>query len=257
MRAGEANYGVDSLERSSPATLATLASAAWLGRKPLFWGRYFHRAGQVAADGRLASHYDGALENRFLHVEGIRLAIIARQTEHVGGTQAQAGADAAANAEAIFAELSSAYLADACPAPLVFLDVEDRPHLSPSYWKGWAEALVAQSQVRSGGRVGLRPALYANPMEPKTWSALRQAVAGGAQCFGAWVARYPSPQFTRRQWDERQTKPLGGCPAPLLAWQYWASAEDAPSSVDFDVSVVSPRVSAAELLGGLPLPPDN
>ena len=83
--------------------------------------------------------------------------------------------------------------------------------------------------------------------------ALRQAMANGADCGGAWVARYLNDGCTRfPDWDDAFVTPAGGAPCPILIWQY---AGDCCSG-SIDCSQTNPELDPnASLLQYLALPP--
>jgi hypothetical protein len=195
-----------------------------------------------------------ARENAFLRAHGIRLLPIARQTAHVKGDGALGVADAKRNVDAIFEALPPSYLAGADPAILVYLDVETDDPLAADYYEGWSTTLLSYSQQRSGGTVSFRPALYAGPKRPDTWAALRAALARGCLCYGAWIARYYYDSPIPHAWDDALVTPEEGSPVPLLAWQYWASADDAPPEWNFDSTLINPA-HADVFLDGLAQPP--
>jgi hypothetical protein len=107
----------------------------------------------------------------------------------------------------------------------------------------------------SGGSVKFKPAIYANTRDDRTWSGLARALTGGSSCFGVYVARYyyesPKPDHG---WQPSVLTPTGGVTPPILAWQYWASADGAPPAENFDTNIASPYHSDA-LLDGLIIPP--
>ena len=245
--------GLDSLAVPRATTLKNAASATYLGQPPAFWGRYFHRPGQINSSGKKDSMYS-AKENAFLRANNIRLLPVARQTGRVDGTGADGAADARHNVDAIYAEIPPAYLAGADPKVLVYLDVEGGNPLSAAYYRGWSETLLQYSQSASHGHVTLRPALYSGPLVDRTWTALRTALGAGAACFGAWMARYPHTDYQSIDWDEGHITPTQGAPIPILAWQYWESANDAPAALNFDTTLVSPFHSDV-FLNGLIMPP--
>jgi hypothetical protein len=246
--------GIDSLAVSSHAALKKASSAAYLGQAPAFWGRYFYAPGQINSSGHKDTHYSAA-ENGFLRSEGIRLLPIARQTGHVG-TDAETGSiDARRNVHAILECFPAAYLAGADPNVLIFLDVEPAVSLDPGYYAGWSSTITTYSDQVSGSSVKFKPAIYANARDDRTWNALARALAGGSLCFGVYVARYyygsPKPD---RGWQPSILTPAGGVRPPILAWQYWASADEAPRDENFDTNIASPYHSDV-LLDGLIMPP--
>jgi hypothetical protein len=246
--------GIDSLVVSSSDALANATSADYLGQAPAFWGRYFYAPGQINSSGHKDSHYSAA-ENGFLRSNGIRLLPLARQTGRVGTDSATGSIDARHNVDAIFECFPPAYLAGADPNVLVFLDVEPEVPLDPDYYAGWSSTITTYSSQASRGSVEFKPAIYASTRDDATWSGLARALAGGSSCFGVYVARYfygsPKPD---RGWQPSILTPTAGVTPPILAWQYWASADDAPADENFDTNIASPYHSDA-LLDGLIMPP--
>lgn len=245
--------GIDSLAVSSAAALANAQSGTFLGQKTAFWGRYFYAPGQINSQGKPDSHYSSA-ENAFLRSNNIRLMPIARQTGNVGGDAAQAATDAKKNIHAIFESIPAEYLSAADPKVLIFLDVEASRPLSPAYYEGWAETIADYSLEASNGRVQFLPAIYAGTKSDATWAALREAIRSGSACYGAWVARYYYGSPVPRPWDDSLVTPDGGLVPPILAWQYWESADGAPTDFNFDTSVACPAHSDV-LLDCLIMPP--
>src|SRR5215467_4403799 len=249
--------GIDSLVVSGRGALTNAASPNYLGQAPAFWGRYFYAPGQINSSGQRDSHYSAA-ENGFLRSNGIRLLPLARQTVHVGTDSATGSIDARHNVDAIFECFPPAYLAGSDPNVLVFLDVEPTHPLDPDYYAGWSSTITTYSGQVSGGSVRFKPAIYANTKDDRTWRNLASALAGGSSCFGVYVARYyynhgndPKPDHG---WQPSVLTPTGGVTPPILAWQYWASADDAPADENFDTNIASPYHSDA-LLDGLIMPP--
>jgi hypothetical protein len=242
--------GIDTLVPSSAAALGNAQSAHYMGQAPVFWGRYFYAPGQVNSAGRVDTHYSAA-ENAFLAANNISVLPIARQSGNVGGSQAKGAADAQNNVNAIFELFPPAYLAAACPDLFVFLDVEQGSPLASDYYLGWSGRLV---QAGAAGQVRLHPAIYAGQADLTSWTALAQAVAAGAVCEGGWIARYHFGSPVPRAWDDAIVTPVAGSPCPLLAWQYWASADGAPAAENFDTSLVNPAHDGA-LAAWLVVPP--
>jgi hypothetical protein len=218
------------------------------GAVPAFWGRYFT---SIETKGDVEYHH--ATEGAALNASGIRVLPVARQTLRVNGTAADGAADGAANAADVLASFGADYLVTLGNTFFVFLDVEGNPSLSADYYTGWAQAIAASSSAATGGRVSLRPCVYAEPKDAPTWEALRQAMANGADCGGAWVARYLNDGCTRfPDWDDAFVTPAGGAPCPILIWQY---AGDCCSG-SIDCSQTNPELDPnASLLQYLALPP--
>jgi hypothetical protein len=245
--------GIDSLTVSGAAALAHAQSPSFLGQMPAFWGRYFYAPGQINSSGHRDSHYSAA-ENGFLRSNGIRLLPLARQTGNVVRDSAKGEADAKLNVDAIFETIPAGYLAGTDPNALVFLDVEASHPLNPDYYAGWSATISSYSAQRSGGGVKLKPAIYAGTKSAPTWAALATALARGSLCYGALIARYYYGSPVSNGWHPDVLTPDGGITPPILAWQYWASADDAPANLNFDTSIASPYHSDA-LLDGLIMPP--
>ncbi len=249
-----ASVGVDSLLSSSAAILANAASAAYLGQTPSFWGRYFYAPGQINSSGRLDNDHYAAKENGFLRLHNIRLLPIARQTGNVGGDAAIGAADAKNNVDSFFDILPPVYLSGADPDVLFFLDVEENRPLSVEYYKGWAATLITYANQVSAGRVHVHPAMYASQGDVTSWTALSKAMAAGAVCDGAWVARYFFPTPAPRGWNDHLVTPAVNLACPILAWQYWESPDHAPSDQNFDTNLINPA-HADMLLSRLVMPP--
>lgn len=230
-------FGVDSLVPSDAALLANSQSSAYLGRAPQFWGRYFYAPGQINTAGRRDSHYSAA-ENAMLRSRGIRVLPIARQTTHVNQPN-QARQDASRNAQAIFEIFSAQYLSGADPNVLVFLDIEQENPMTADYYAIWSEALMAEANNLSQSRVKFHPAVYGSRGDDQTWSELKRAMSNGAVCDGVWIARYFKSQAPR-PWNDSLVNPTLSLDCPVLAWQYWASADNAPEDLNFDTNLASP-----------------
>lgn len=220
------------------------------GATPVFWGRYFTSA---STGGTV--EYRHLRENQPLRDHGIRVLPIARQTRNVGGTVADGSADAQQNAEDVIVTFGAGYLASEGGKFYVFLDVEASPSLSADYYTGWAQALETHSASVTGGQVTLLPCLYAARGDTPSWQSLADAVANGADCKGAWVARFPKPGCQPLpDWDDAVVLPTVAIPCRALIWQY---AGDCYGNGGFDCSVTNPSIDlAADLLNFLILPPD-
>jgi len=251
--ASDRTLGIDSLVPSASSLLSNARTPTYLGQMPALWGRYFYAPGQINSSGNKDTHYSAA-EGSFLRANGIRLMPVARQTGNVGGNAATAIKDAANNVAAIFAELPSAYLSGADPDLLVFLDVEQDSPMTAEYFTNWSATLIAEAAKQSGQRVRLHPAIYGSRSATSTWDALRAAMAGGAVCDGAWIARYYYPSPIPHPWSDPLTTPEGGLSCPILAWQYWESPDHAPTAQNFDTTIVNPA-HADILISRLALPP--
>lgn len=219
------------------------------GAVPSFWGRYFtstHTAGSV--------EYRHSMENGPLNAAGIRLLPIARQTLRVNGTAEGGAADAAANADDFLSTFGVDYLVSQGNVFFMFLDVEGSPSLSVDYYTGWAQTLAAHSNSATGGKLTIRPCIYAEPLDGQTWAALAQAMANGVDCGGAWVARYLNNGCNEfPAWDDAFVTPVGGAPCPILLWQY---AGNCYGNGGIDCSQTNPGIDPqATLLDFLVVPP--
>jgi hypothetical protein len=248
--------GLPGVDSSMPVTsqvqgqgLIQLATSQF-DTAPVFWGRYFstpHTTGAV--------EYHHKLESGPLVAAGIRVLPIARQTPNVNGTAQQGAADAAENAADLLASFGADALAAQGNVFFMFLDVEGNPNpsLSVAYYTAWALALAQSSSDATSGRVTIRPCIYATQGDNPTWLALAQAMANGADCGGAWVARYPGSGCDQMpDWDDVTVTPRVGAPCPILAWQYGGNC----ASGSLDLSQTNPGLDAqATLLNFLVLPP--
>jgi hypothetical protein len=102
--------------------------------------------------------------------------------------------------------------------------------------------------------VRFRPALYGNFSDDKTWTSLNHAIAAGAACDGVWIARYHDRTGKLRPWSDILTTPHVKPICPIVAWQYWASLDDAKPAFNFDTTIASPA-HADVLMSGLIMPP--
>jgi hypothetical protein len=204
--------GVDSLAPVTPAAV-TLAEQL-LGEKPLFWGRYFSTPTTGGS-----GEYRHNTESATLRVEKIRLLPIARQTKHVAGSEADGEGDGRANAADLVATFGHDSLVEQGEL-FLFLDVEGEPSLSADYYRGWCKGLASVAPA-----IMIRPCVYANKADGRTWAALNNAAATGAPCHGLWVAHWPSPTGPRPPaWSARDTTPEPGVSAHVLLWQYAGNA---------------------------------
>jgi hypothetical protein len=228
--------------------LIQLAQALY-GEMPVFWGRYFTSTSGSSAE------YRHLKENQPLRDNQICVLPIARQTGNVNGTQAQGSADAERNADDLIATFGAPYLATLSGQFYMFLDVEGNPSLSQAYYTGWAQTLVDHSASTTGGAVLILPCVYATRSDNPTWSALAAAVAAGATCLGAWIARWPIPGCQPLpEWSDALVNPTVPIPCPVLIWQY---ANDCQGGGGFDCSETNPNIDLdTDLLQHLILPPD-
>ncbi len=97
----------------------------------------------------------------------------------------------------------------------------------------------------------MRPGRTTPPLE----SALAAAVAAGATCEGAWIARWRSAGCQPLpEWSDALVTPSVTIPCPVLIWQY---ANDCQGGGGFDCSETNPNIDLdADLLQHLILPPD-
>ena len=226
-------------------------ATTFFGETPVLWGRYFATSGPV--------EYNPATEDQPLAQSGIRLLPIARRTTHVGGSEQEGGIDAIACVEDILVAFGVDYLASQGGEFLVFLDVEGdpasgSPSLSISYYKGWANTLIANSRSRTMNRVTLLPCVYARQGDNTTWNALVQASRTGVYCYGAWVARYHSIDCieTMPDWETGFLTPAVSLPCHILLWQY---SENCLQN-QIDCNQTNPNIDLeGALLSKLILPP--
>jgi hypothetical protein len=178
---------------------------------------------------------------------------IARQTGHVVDPN-KAQNDAVRNVAAIFEAFPATYLSGADPDVLVFLDTEPETPLNADYYKAWSATIMSEAAKASNGRVRFHPAVYGNYSDDDTWTALNQAVEDGAPCDGIWMARYYYKNAVPQPWSDKLTTPNVKPLCPILAWQYWASADDAKPAFNFDTTIASP-LHADMLMSRLVMPP--
>jgi hypothetical protein len=219
-----------------------------LNATPAFWGRYFS-----SPQTKSAAEYHHGLESGPLNAAGIPVLPVARQTRNVNGSAQQGAADAAANAADLLASFGVPAMAAQGSVFFLFLDVEGSPSLSVDYYTAWAQALAQSSSTASNGQVTIRPCLYAAQGDNPTWQALAQAMAAGADCGGAWVARYPAGGCSAvLNWEDHLVTPSVGVPCPILLWQYAGNC----ASGSLDLSQTNPNLDPkATLLNFLMLPP--
>ncbi|MGY4512104.1 hypothetical protein [Bradyrhizobium sp. USDA 3650] len=218
------------------------AAEAQLGSKPSFWGRYFKGPQDTGS-----VQYKATIENPILRAHGIPVLCIARQTNHVGGSEADGRTDGARNAAAIVEAFGLQYLTHRGSKTLIFLDVEPEHPLSADYYFGWSEAVRGYASPEI-----FAPAVYGNKSSAATWKGLSHAVTRGAECAGLWVAHYLKNTgcVATPQWSDRDAVPAGiptGC--EVLAWQF------AQECVGIDCNVANPAQVTA-LQAGLVLPPE-
>lgn len=225
-------FFVDSYAALTEQAVTHLLSVSG-GRLPLCWGRY------IDAD---LSH---DIEVAAAH--GIPLLLIARRSARVPLGYAAGAADGAADRARFEHWLEVARAAGASVLRRVFLDVEMEPTMSADYWRGWSGAFDGSEFL---------PAAYMPNRDnwPASWLSLESAVAGGARCFGVWVAYYHQPVdgsavLRDEPWSKR---PLASDRVPYLAHQHSGNCY----GKRYDFSSVSPDDSGW-LADVLPTPPDT
>lgn len=232
------------------------AAANHYGSKPAFWGRYFT---SVTTTG--TGEYRHAAESGLLNSAGVRLLPVARQTRHVAGNAEQGTADGTANARDFISTFGVNVLTAQGGAFYLFLDVEGNPSSgSPSmtaeYYTGWAQGVVQQAQTQTGGSVQMLPCLYGARGDVTTFHALQAAMSAGAQCHGAWIARYLDSMVSGAlgDWSDTVVTPAAPEPFPvrILAWQYAENCLEGR----IDCSQINPAIDLEnDLLKYLVLPP--
>jgi hypothetical protein len=244
--------GLPGADSSTPVTAQMIEAAQQLfGATPAFWGRYFTSASTTGE-----VEYRHATESPVLAQFGIRLLPVARQTTHVGGSNAQGTADAEANVGDLFATFPPSYLAVFGAQYLMFLDVEGNPSAgSPSlaldYFLGWGKTLVESSQSQSGGTVTILPCVYARQGDAATWNVLVEAEVQGVACQAGWSARYYTGQCALSAWDDSIVLPGVSLPFPILIWQYAENCCDGA----IDSNQANPEVDIQSLLINKLIPP--
>jgi len=205
------------------------------GEPPVLWGRYFS---SISSTGTV--EYRHLRENEPLRNAGIRVLPIERQTNRVNGSQADGSTDAEQNADDLIATFGADYLASQGGAFLLFLDVEGSPPLSAAYYLGWATTLMAHSRQVTNGDVTVLPCVYGVQSDNDTWNNLTSACANGAECHGAWIARWqvrgchkPIP------FDPAIVSPRVELPCKILLWQY---SDDCNGGGGFDCDQTNPSI---------------
>jgi hypothetical protein len=224
-------------------------AAQFFEEVPAFWGRYFKGPNDTGA-----GQYQARRESPVLRRNGIPVLPIGRQTRRVGGSRAEGEQDGRSNAQAVLTAFGADYLATLDNQPFVFLDVEQDTPLSTEYFLGWSDGLMDEGRAGSGGRVEFTPAIYSSQGARPTWEALRRAVAQGAVCGAAWIARYVVADgcASMPNWSDSRVAPAGGLPAgcAAVAWQY------AQNCHRIDLNQVNPAAEA-DFLRRLILPPET
>jgi hypothetical protein len=208
------------------------------GATPIFWGRYFKDPGSAGG-----VQYDKTAETPILRTAGILLLAIARQTTRVVGSEQDGRDDAQGNSDAIEAAFGWDNLSKTGNEALVFLDVERSDPVSPEYYLGWSQALMARSLQRSKNKVTLIPCIYAGPTDTTTWTAVAAAIAAGARCDGVWAARYNHLKtgcFPAPKWDAHRLTLPPAITCPVLAWQYDAECH---GKGGFDMNIANPNLT--------------
>lgn len=248
-----ATMGLPGADSSIPVTQSLIDTAkALFGQTPAVWGRYFT---SVTTSGNV--EYRHSTENPILAANNIRLLPVARQTTHVGGTQAQGAADAQLNAADFLATFSQQLLAAQGGEFMMFLDVEGSPQtgspsLSLDYYLGWAGTLMSYSKSQSNNTVTIVPCVYGRQGDNDTWNAIATAHTQGVGCYGVWSARYYTNSCTMSPWNNAVAIPTVTLPCDVLLWQY---AENCCNGM-IDSNQINPNIDAqTQLLNRLVLPP--
>jgi len=230
-------------------TLVQLATELF-GEPPVFWGRYFTG---VATTGTV--EYRHLKENQILRDNNIRVLPIARQTKHVDGSQALGSVDAEQNVEDLILTFGQDYLASQGGEFLMVLDVEGAPSLSLSYYRGWAQTVLAHSRDFTDGAVTILPCVYATRGDDTTWQAVADAADRGVPCNGAWIARWRVRGCSiLLEFDNAIVLPRVELPCDVLLWQY---ADECHGGNGFDCNQTNPAIDLeGDLLQKLILPPD-
>ena len=221
------------------------------GETPVLWGRYFT---STATTGSV--EYRHLKENQPLRDRGVRVLPIARQTKYVNGSQTRGSADAEANADDLIATFGADYLASQGGKFLLVLDVEGSPALSANYYFGWATTLMAHSRTSTGGKVTILPCVYGIHSDGSTWNSLNEAHARGAECHGAWIARWRVRGCSALlPFDPSVVSPPVQLPCKILLWQY---ADDCHGGGGFDCDQTNPDIDLEQdLLSKCILPPPS
>jgi hypothetical protein len=218
---------------------------------PVLWGRYFT---STTATGNV--EYRHLKENQPLRDLGIRVLPIARQTLHVNGSQPEGSVDAASNVDDLIATFGADYLASQGGQFLLFLDVEGAPPLAAAYYFGWATTLVQHSHDSTGGKVTILPCVYGVQSDDTTWNNLNEACGRGADCHGAWIARWRESGCKRPlSFDPAIVSPRIRLPCKILLWQY---SDGCYGDGGFDCDQTNPEIDLQQdLLSKCILPPPS
>ncbi len=234
--------GIPGVDTMGNVTLANIQQATKLiGSKPRFWGRYF-----LGRD----AEYRGALENKILHDNGIRVVPVGRETNVINGNYAKGQEIGGIHAGDVLATFGEDYLVSQGGAFYIFLDTEPAPQpaLSTEYYLGWSKAIVqASSKVR------FLPAVYINHGDNRTAQALKTAMAQGAECNGLWVANYARNTTSVSLWKDVQAQPAIDIGCPVLIHQYIGDVQDGI----YDFNEINPYLDVPQslVLSRLVLPP--
>jgi hypothetical protein len=243
-------YGVDTLFRVTNSNDVKEATNV-LETKPIFWGRYFSGT-SFRGDGE----YFRKLENNPLHLEGVRILPIARDTERVMLGQVEGKIDGTNQAQDVILSFDEDYLSSQGGEYYLFLDVElsqgRDTSLSSEYFLGWSNAVLSFSS-----KVKFLPCVYLSAKDSKTSRALNLAIRNGAECHGLWIANYGNrfrkPSSPQLAFDPDDASPATNVPnVPVLLWQYAGEIAG-----DFDLNVSNPLIKDNDLINNLILPPSN
>lgn len=236
--------GVAGADTMSNVTNGNIVQATkLLGTKPRFWGRYF-----VGRD----AEYKGALENKVLHDNGIRVVPVCRETNLIGGDETKGEIIGTKVADDVLVTFGEEYLAANGGAFYIFLDTEPDPEpaLSTEYYLGWSKAVVGASKL-----VRFLPAVYINQSDDRTATALHEAIKKGAECHGLWVANYGTDSSFVAPWRKIKAPEPLGVNFPVLLHQY---AGDISNGI-YDFNEINPYLDFPDslILNRLILPPAN
>jgi len=202
-----------------------------LGVKPAFWGRYF----SITSPGGSYTSAEGGP----LATNGIKLMPIARQTNHVNGTNAQGQQDGIANVDDLVNRVGAAALKKHKGEILFFLDTEESPVVSSDYYSGWAQSVVAHGKTQ---KLKIAPAVYLHHNQTDAWDQLVAAANAGHGPRAAWVVAElnnacasPVPN-----WDPKFVLPNSNPgfvpPCPIVVRQFALDCFDGL----FDFSIINP-----------------
>jgi hypothetical protein len=207
--------GADSLDpvdtQISGSDLVELSRRVY-GQYPVFWARYF----QVQGDNYRAAETD------LFRAGSIRVLPIARQgkTSLIG--QALGENDADGNVSSLLRSFPASSLeATRTLEFFFFLDVEASYRFDKDYYVGWSRKIREISRARTDNKVTALPCIYSSQGAKHVWQSLQEAINEGAQCFGAWVARYKHGDCACTavgDWEDEFT--FIPSSVPVLIWQY-------------------------------------